>query len=81
MVIEIINYFNWIRFSWVRHSYFKSLYSSWILVRLPRDQHWSCLLWHNDWIVLVSKKHELLRWFGIDLTCAWLWVQTLVNSN
>jgi len=38
MLIEIINYFNWIRSSWVRHSYFKSLYYSWLLVRLPRDQ-------------------------------------------
>ena len=37
MLIEIINYFNWIRSSWVRHSYFKSLYYSWLLVRLPRD--------------------------------------------
>jgi len=39
MLIEIISYFNWIRSSWVRHSYFKSLYYSWFLVRLPRTQH------------------------------------------
>jgi len=38
MLIEIISYFNWIRSSWVRHSYFKSLYYSWLLVRLPRGQ-------------------------------------------
>jgi len=38
MLIEIISYFNWICSSWVRHSYFKSLYYSWLLVRLPRDQ-------------------------------------------
>jgi len=34
--------------------------------------------WHNDWIVLVSMKYELVwYWFGI----AWLWVQVLENSN
>jgi len=38
MLIEIISNFHWIRSSWVRHSYFKSLYYNWLLVRLPRDQ-------------------------------------------
>ena len=38
MLIEIIINFHWIRSSWVRHSYFKSLYYSWLLVCLPRDQ-------------------------------------------
>jgi len=37
--------------------------------------------WHNDWIVLVNKKHKLTWWFSMDLELVWLWVQALENLN
>ena len=26
-------------------------------------------------------KSGLVEWFGIDLVCAWVWVQTLLRTN
>jgi len=62
MLIEIIIYFNWIRSSWVRHSYFKSLYYSWLLVRLPRDQH------------ILAGVSSFFPW---SITCCYNWLSWL----
>jgi len=37
--------------------------------------------WDNYRIILIIMKHELVEWLYIDLALAWLWVQTLVNTN
>jgi len=36
---------------------------------------------YNNWIILISMKYELVEWLGIELVCAWLWVQTLEGPN
>ena len=32
---------------------------------------------YNNRVILVSMKYELVEWFGIELTIAWVGVQTL----